>query len=202
MFPIVIVGLLLGGIAYAASAKSDASVRDPRTLLPTGELDDPITDDELDEIDDVVMDDPYIEDPIVEPDPLAPGEIPYGPRLLFELWLTEDGQMVDEYGDEYDDMVDIDVCAGDTVVLHVPPGQDFQGAREQLDSGGADIPIPVVSDSTVGLMVWHIEDYGQEPGEPDAGKWFVGVELWDSWNETTVGWGFHAYVGVSDCLPV
>ena len=215
MLPLVILGFLVGGIALAVSKKEDAEDRDPRTLLPTGELDDPLTDDELDDIDDIgdggevvaTDDDPFFEPPIVEPDPLAPGEIPYGPRLLFELWLTEDGIMVDEAGGEYDDVVDIDVCVGDTIVLHLPSdadyeGQQIYGVRAAVEEGGAANLAVAVNDLEAGLMVWRVEEWELEPGEAETGKWFVGVEWWDAENETTTAWGFDAYVGVDACLPV
>ena len=188
MLPLVVLVFLVGGIAYVASREDDG--RDPTSKLPD------ITD--LPEPADVDDDDRIPDGPGWLPQEPVPPEIPYGPRLVFELWLDEEGQIRAADGTEYDELVQIDVCPGDTVVLHTPPqnvDDDAVGFLEPQDAGGAAWVQPVIDSWEHGLFVWHVVD------EPGGRRALLGAEVFDYDEQKPFRFGFDVVL-LDECEAV
>jgi len=162
MFPFVLflfISGIGGGIAYAVSQKDR-----PREYV-TGELDEPI--DEPD-----------------EPEPKG-AVIPYGPGEVWELFVLEDGRFIDGEGDEYETIVPLGVCPGDTIIIRVPP-QAFEEDAEpflSIDVGWLDL---VTDDWAEGVFAWRVYDV---EGEDTITQ--TGVDVFDNKEQETTRYGFN-----------
>ena len=141
MFPLLFVALLIGGVAYAASQKETPRRPGPGVIEVVGPASKGPT----------VKPPKVVEPPeVVEPREPEPAE-PEG--MTWELWVLDDGRVVDEAGDKYLKAPDVDVCPNDVLILHVPRGW----GEPVMEGGKFGSWVSLVSrDSYDGLYIWEV----------------------------------------------
>lgn len=181
MWPVVAVAVVLG--AFALAARDAKAKQQPQTEEPADAPD---------------VDLPDVDDDLEEEEP-AEVEIPLGDGLVWEVYVLEDGRLVAEGDDELvelDDLVELDVCPGDTIVIRTPP-QAWEDDALPFQTPGTPWLELIVSSWETGDFAWAVHAAeGQGLGVLPTAD--VGVEVFDYDAQAGRPYGFQATLS-DDC---
>lgn len=218
MFPLILAVIVIGGVAYVAS-QSEKGGATPASKLPKDTVLDHDQTAEF-EIEGYVFE--WETDTgvvwVIEPEPVTKigsanviqdayavastwldsnrpviVDEPPAAGMLYEVWLDAEGRMWNDEGVEVDQVVELDVCAGDRLVIHYPDGMGLSLLREQTNDKEPEViasPIPNEwdEDSQTWAAAWDLLGYD---GDPGADRWFVGLEYMNPETyEVEQQWGF------------